>query len=166
MKYQDTMKIVRDFVVASVVLSGVLYSATNSWKNGEKLAGLESDMKGVRESLIALLLDERPNRTELATKLLSNVSVMEGLEAFTNQNYVSAFSVWSDAALEGDEDSTFAIYAAKVKLSDQIAVLPEGEQREKLIEVVNWAPEVEKQGENYVLSSQMGKYIKERKVIE
>lgn len=148
------LKGIKDFLLIGVVLGAVLYSATTAWKNGEKLTGLESEMKGVKESLIALVLDDRPNKTDLATRLLSDVSVIEGLDEFKEQNYHSAFSLWSEAALKGDESSAFAIYAAKIKLNDEIKVLPVGEERENLLKAVSFAPEVVKEGNTYILSAQ------------
>ncbi|ENA2728433.1 TPA: hypothetical protein ACMDX1_004404 [Vibrio parahaemolyticus] len=154
---KDTLKGIKDFLLLGVVLAAVLYSTTTAWKNGEKLTGLESEMKGVKESLIVLVLEDRPNKIDLATKLLSNVTVIEGLDEFKEKNYESAFSLWSEAALNGDESSAFAIYAAKIKLNDEIKVLPEGEVRESLLKAVSFAPEVVKEGDNYILSAQVEK---------
>lgn len=154
---KETIKNIKDFLVVGVVLAAVYYSTTTAWKNNEKLTNLESDMKDVRESLIALVLEDSPNKIDLATKLLSNVTVIEGLDKFNEQNYESAFTLWSESALRGDESSAFAIYAAKVKLKDEIITLPEGEEREKLMQAFKIAPEIIKQDGEYRMSAQVEK---------
>ncbi|HBH7918968.1 TPA: hypothetical protein ACN306_004924 [Vibrio parahaemolyticus] len=154
---KETIKFIKEFLIVGVVLVAVLYSATTAWKNTEKLTELESDMKGVRESLIALVLEDSPNKTDLATKLLSNVSVIEGLDQFNEEKYDSAFTLWSESALRGDESSAFAIYAAKVKLNEEVVTLPEGEKRDRLIEALKIAPEIIKKDGEYMLSAQVEK---------
>jgi len=147
---RESRRTIKELLIAAVLVAPAIYSAQTAWKNGEKIDDLEKGVRGVKESMIALLLEEEPNKSEMVTKLLSkNSPLIDGLGEFADKNYISAFSVWSDAAMKGDTYSAFAIHAAKVSLVKKIESLPEGREREELEFVIKSAPEVEEENDTF-----------------
>lgn len=153
---KQTIEKIKEFLVVGVVLLAVLYSATNSWRNSEKLTNLTNDMKRVKESLIAMLLDENPNKTELARKLLASSALLDGLDKFSSKKYADAFLIWESAAKSGNEDSIFAIYAARQALRQKIMKLQESLPRAELESVLSEAPDVLVADGKYTLKEDRG----------
>ncbi|MEH6650508.1 MAG: hypothetical protein V7707_10835 [Motiliproteus sp.] len=139
---QQTIQRISDFLIVGVVLVAVSYSAVNSWKNSERLVDLTSDMKGVKESIITLLLDENPNKTELVRKLLTTSALIDGLDKFNSMKYADAFVTWESAAKQGNEDSTFAIFAAREALLQKMIDIQEPEKRREFEVILREAPNV------------------------
>ncbi|MCG7900717.1 MAG: hypothetical protein JAY85_19935 [Candidatus Thiodiazotropha weberae] len=110
--------------------------------NSQKLSTLTDDVKGVKKSLIAMLLDENPNKTELAKGLLASSALINGLHKFNSEKYTEAFEVWKSDAISGNEDSTFAIHAARKVLTKRIERSQKTTDKVKLQEILTQAPDI------------------------
>ena len=57
---REARRTIKELLIAAVLVAPAIYSAQTAWKNGEKIDDLEKGVRGVKESMIALLLEEEP----------------------------------------------------------------------------------------------------------
>lgn len=140
-------------IVSGVFFAGLYYAVTTSWRNEEKLSTqaeqlgkIRGDLAEIKRSLISVLLDEDPNKSEIIKGLVSDYQTLQGIERFNAGNFDGAFAVWVSSAQRGSKESVAAIGAATAALKAQVSdiSLPP-EQRQKAQSALSKAPRV---GEN------------------
>ncbi len=141
-----------EYLVVVILFGGVIYAVTTSWKNEEQLTVVGSDIKSIKKSVIALLLEEKPDKSSIAKELVSDAKVLKGVESFKAGNFENAYSIWEASALKGNRDSVYAIAVANESLKQKLhsQSLPEPER--KTIEMVlKNAPDITEKNGIYLL---------------
>jgi hypothetical protein len=146
-KHKD--KIV-EWLLVVILLGGVAYAATTAWKNEVRLATVGEDVKSIKRSMISLLLEDAPDRAEIAKDLVSSSSTIEGIESFKVGDYEKAYKIWGAAAKSGDAEAFYAIKAAKEALlkKSESADIPDSKRKE-FIHALELAPEIKEESEGY-----------------
>src|SRR3990167_759836 len=141
-----------EFLIVGILLVGVLYAVTTSWKNEERLTLVGSDIKGIKRSMVALLLEDKPNRSSIVKDLVSDAGFLKGVESFKAGDYENAYSIWESAALNGNRDSVYAIAVANDSLTQKLHNESLSEPERKAIETVLMkAPDIEEKSGVYFL---------------
>ena len=141
-----------EFLIVAILFGGVFYAVTTSWKNDERLTAIGSDIKSIKKSMVALLLDEKPDKSSIAKDLISDAKFLKGVESFKAGNYENAYSIWQASALKGNRDSIYAIAVATESLKQKLnnKSLPDPER--KTIEMVlTNAPDIKEKNGVYFL---------------
>lgn len=145
-------KKIGEFLIVGVLFVGVFYAVTTSWKNEERLAVVGSDIKSIKKSMIAILLEKKPDKYSIAKELVSDTNLLKGVESFKAGNYENAYSIWRASALKGNRDSVYAIAVANESLRQKLdsQSLPDPE-RETIEMVLKKAPDIKEKNGVYVL---------------
>ena len=147
------------FLITVIFAGGLLYSATTSWQNSRELAAqtvqlgqIHGDMTEIKKSLISVLLDKDPNKSDIIKGLISDRQTLQGIDSFKAGNFEGAYTVWTSSAQQGSTESAFAISAANAALKAQVTdkSLP-AEKRAKAQAALSHAPRVEnRDGETHI----------------
>ncbi len=129
-----------DWAIVVVLFGGVLYAATTSWQNDARLKTVSEDIKGIKRSMIAMLLDPRPNKSEILKGLLSDATFSEGVKKFKAGNYTAAYQAWGASASSGNRDSVYAIVVATDLLEQKVqSASLSAEERTKIQDALKFA---------------------------
>lgn len=140
-----------EWLVVVLLLGGVSYAATTAWKNETALTRFGEDVKSIKRSMIDLLLDDNPDKTDIAKKLLGSAQVLQGVQSFNAGNFEAAYQNWEIAAEAGDQDAVYAIRVAKESLREQLANPEISEsQKAELKKALETAPDVEMESSVYI----------------
>lgn len=140
-----------EYLIVGVLFTGLYYSVTTSYKNDERLSVVGSDIKSIKKSMISILLDEKPDKSDIAKELISDSGFIKGVEKYKAGNYENAYAIWEDAAEKGNRDSVYAIVVANESLKDKLNISSISKtERENIETVLKNAPVViEKHGIYY-----------------
>lgn len=145
-----------EWLIVGVLLAGVLYAATTAWKNEEKLLVVGEDVKSIKRSLLALVLDAEPDKSSIAKELVSDATLLKGVESFKAGEFRQAYEEWEAAARKGDRDSVYAIAVANdaLRLKLERTDLSEAQRRE-IRSALQVAPKIREEDGVYVLPRKM-----------
>ncbi|MDH5646880.1 MAG: hypothetical protein OEZ01_12775 [Candidatus Heimdallarchaeota archaeon] len=139
-----------EFVIVGILLGGVFYAATTAWKNEEKLGAIGEDIKSIKKSMISLLLDDKPNKSSIAKDLVSDISLIDGINNFKAGEYKTAYSIWRDSAIKGNRDSIYAIAVANDALKFKLARHElTSEEKLEIQKLLKDAPKIKEKGGVY-----------------
>jgi hypothetical protein len=108
-----------EWAIVALLFGGLLYAAMTSWQNDTRLKTVSEDIKGIKRSMIAMLLEPNPNKSEIIKGLVSNASFSEGINKFRAGNYAAAIQAWGSSASSGNQDSLQAISVATAILKQK-----------------------------------------------
>lgn len=147
-------KVFVEFFIACILLGGVYYAVTTSWKNEERLTAVGNDIKSIKKSIIALLLEDKPDKSSIAKELVSDAKMLKGVESFKAGNYENAYSIWKASASKGNRDSVYAIAVANESLNQKLnnQSLPDPERR-TIETVLKNAPDIKEKNGVYFLEN-------------
>jgi hypothetical protein len=114
------------FLITVVFAGGLYYAATTSWQNSRELTDqtaqlgqIRGALADIKRSLISVLLDKDPNKSEIIKGLVSDHNTLQGVNNFKAGNFDGAYAIWSKSAQQGNTESAFAISAANSILKAQ-----------------------------------------------
>jgi hypothetical protein len=115
------------FLITVVFAGGLYYATTTSWQNSRELTDqtaqlgqIRGALTDIKRSLISVLLDKDPNKSEIIKGLVSDHQTLQGIESFKIGDFDSAYATWSKSAQQGNTESAFAISAANSILKAQV----------------------------------------------
>ena len=89
-------------------------------KQAEELKSMHGEVKDIKKSFIAFLLDANPNKSEIIRGLVNDAKTLEGIDRFRAGRLEDAYAVWTKSARQGSVESAYAIAAANAALKQQI----------------------------------------------
>jgi len=150
-------------IVATLLIAATSYAVTSSWQNSERLSNLaassaadmsalRSDVKGLKRSMISLLLKDNPGAAAAAKEIIADATLVNGIGSFNAGKYQEAFAIWRQSAETGNEDSIFAMAMAKKSIEARLKdPMLDTASRIELEAVLRTAPDIQENGGFYLI---------------
>jgi hypothetical protein len=79
-----------EYFVVTLLFAGMLYAAVTSWQNDVRLKTVSEDIKGIKKSMVSMLLDSKPDKPAILKDLLSDATFSEGVNKYKAGNFTGA----------------------------------------------------------------------------
>lgn len=127
-----------ELVIGAIAIPSLLYAVTTAYKTEQTLAAqseelrlVRAELKDIKQSFVAVLLDKNLDKTKIIERLVSDARALQGAQLFEKGQYQAAYAIWVPAAKQGSKDSALALQVATTALKQKAAdqTLPEGERQ-------------------------------------
>lgn len=127
-----------ELLIGVVAVPALVYAVTTSYKvdqaltaQSEQMHSLRVELRSIKQSFVAVLLDKNPDKTKIIERLVSDTEALKGAQLFERGQYQAAYAVWAPAAKQGSRDSALALQVATAVLKQKAVdpALPEIERR-------------------------------------
>lgn len=132
-----------EYFVVTLLFTGMLYAAVTSWQNDVRLKTVSEDIKGIKKSMVSMLLESKPDKPAILKDLLSDASFSEGVNRYKAGNFTAAYEAWKASAASGNRNSLYAIDVA-TDLLEEKAQSPNlsDEELKKITEALKYAASI------------------------
>ena len=127
-----------ELVIGAIAVPSLLYAVPTAYKTeqglaaqSEELRSVHAELRDIKQSFVAVLLDKNPDKTKIIERLVSDSRALQGAQLFEQGQYQAAYAIWRPAAKQGSKDSALALQVATAALKQKAtdASLPNTERQ-------------------------------------
>ena len=110
----------------AALVAALLYAVPSTYRNqvalerqSEGLRSVQAELKAMKQSFVAVLLDKNTDKTKVIQGLVSDARTLQGAKHFAAGEYQEAYAIWRPAAELGNRDAQVAMAVADAALQQK-----------------------------------------------